>query len=213
MAKTSDTRSLSFSLRFDLKKEDQGFTLIEMLVSISILTVIMAAMFSFLWGASKHWSTAQNAAEVTENARLGLNRMTRELKQATEVSIAETHRLSFKVNFGTGEETITYGFTLGDTGHPGSIWRSTSTAPGQQVTLVNDVQNDGLIPLFTYYGNDYKCDTDPDGIVFWSELQACSASPASKIARVDISLTLATGSENGQTFVEQAWLRNRVTTS
>lgn len=200
-------------MRFDLKKEDQGFTLIEMLVSISILTVIMAGMFSFLWGASKHWSTAQNAAEVTENARLGLNRMTRELKQATEVTTAETHRLSFKVNFGTGAESITYGFTPGYTGHPGSIWRSTSTAPGQEVTLVNDVQNDAQIPLFTYYGNDYKCDTElANGIVTWSELQACSASPASKIARVDISLTLATGSENGQTFVEQAWLRNRVTT-
>lgn len=210
MAKTSDIRSLSFRLRFDLKKEDQGFTLIEMLVSISILTVIMAGMFSFLWGASKHWSTAQNTAEVTENARLGLNRMTRELKQATKVTTAQTGsvpKLSFNVNFGTGAESITYGFTPGDTGHPGSMWRSTSTDPGQQVTLVNDVQS----MQFTYYGNDYKCDTDPDGIVFWSELQACSASPASKISRVDISLTLGTGSENGQTFVEQAWLRNRVT--
>ena len=210
MAKTSDIRSPCFRLRFDLKKEDQGFSLIEMLVSISILTVIMAGMFSFLWGASKHWNTAQSSAGVTDNARLGLNRMTRELKQATNVTTAQTNQLSFRVNFGTGAETITYGFTPGYTGHPGSIWRGTSTASGQQVTLVNDVRS----MQFSYYGNDYKCDTGiADGIVTWSELQACSASPASKIARVDISLTLATGSENGQIFVEQAWLRNRVTTS
>lgn len=209
MAKTSDNRSLSFRLRFDLKKEDQGFTLIEMLVSISIFTVIMAAMFAFLWGASIHWNTAQSSAEVTDNARLGLNRMTRELKQAINVTSAQTSQISFTDNFGTGVETITYGFTPGSTGHPGSMWRSTSTASGQQMTLVNDVQS----MQFSYFGNDYKCDTGiADGIVTWSELQSCSASPASKIARVDISLTLATDSENGQTFVEQAWLRNRDTT-
>lgn len=209
MVKTSDIRRLSFRLRFNLKKEDQGFTLIELLVSISILTVIMAGMFTFLWGASKHWNTAQSSAEVTENARSGLNRMTRELKQATVITIAQTSELSFTVNFGTGGETITYGFTPGYTDHPGSMWRSTSTAPGQQVILVNDVQS----MQFSYYGNDYKCDTElADGIITWSELQACSISPATKIARVDISLTLAKGSENGQTFVDQAWLRNRVTT-
>src|SRR3990170_5042492 len=87
MAKSSEIRGLFFRMHCIPKKE-HGFTLVEMLVSISILTVIMAGMFSFLWGASTHWTTAQNSAEVTENARLGLNRMTRELKQASYITSA-----------------------------------------------------------------------------------------------------------------------------
>ena len=189
--------------------------MIEMLVSIAILSVVMAAIFSFLWGTSKHWNTGKNTAEMTDNARIGLNRMTRELKQATIVTSAEDSELSFDVNFGTDTpETITYGFTAGVNGEPGIVWRSTSTTPGQQVTLmdgVEDPQTDGVNDLFTYYGNDYKCDTPPaDGDVTWEELQACSSEPASKVARIDISVTLNTGNENSQTFVDQAWLRNRI---
>lgn len=202
MAKSNDSRGVNCAMR-----NEHGFTLVEMLVSISILSVMMAGMFSFLWGASTHWGTAQDAAEVTENARLGLNRMTRELKQASSITSASSDLVSFRVNFGTGAETITYGFTPGSGGDTGIVWRSTSTSPGE-VTLINDVES----MQFVYYGNDYKCDTGiADGIVTWAELQACTTSPVLKIARVDISLILRAGNDSNQAFVEQAWLRNRST--
>lgn len=209
MAESVENNDPRIRLNCFLKKQEHGFTLIEMLVSIFILSVIMAGMFSFLWGASKHWSAAQNAAEITENARLGLNRMTRELKQASNVTAAQTDEVSFTTDFGDGAETISYGLTPGDNGETGTVWRSTSAAAGE-VTLINDVES----IEFNYYGSDYKCDTQiSDGIVTWSEMQACSASPATKIARVDISLTLKAGNGSSQNFVEQAWLRNRSTTS
>ena len=133
--------------------------MVEMLVSISILLgAIMAAMFAFLWGVSKYWDAGRNSADMTDNARIGLNRMTRELKQASVVTSAQTTGVSFIVNFGTADETITYGFTPGSGGQPGIVWRSTSTAPGQQVTLVNGVE----AAEFIFYGNDYTGDTPPD---------------------------------------------------
>jgi prepilin-type N-terminal cleavage/methylation domain-containing protein len=206
----TENHRMIFGLRLNLRGGQQGFSMIEILVSISILSVIMAAMLTFLWGASSHWDTGKNLAEMTDNARIGLNRMTRELKQSSQVTEAQTTQVSFKVNFGTGEETITYGYTAGAPGQTGVVWRSTTAAPGQQVTLINDVQSMQL----TYYGNDYKCDTQTvDGTVTWSELVACSSTPAAKIARVDFSLTLKSGKESSQTFVEQAWLRNRITSS
>ncbi len=218
MDNKTDMRRPAFRSGQNLKDGDTGFTLIEMLVSISILTVIMAGMFSFLWGASKHWHTGQNTEEVTENARMGLNRMTRELRQASQVVTAETYKVVFDVNFGVTpetKETITYDFRPGTGDQPGSIWRSTTANPGPPVILVNDVVNDvENMQVFTYYGNDYKCDSGlKDGTITWDELQACSSSPAAKVARVDISLTLKAGSENNQTFIDQAWLRNRSSSS
>lgn len=209
MAESVENCSHCTGLRRFLNKQEHGFTLVEMLVSVSILAVIMAGMFSFLWGASMHWNTAQNSAEVTENARIGLNRMTRELKQASNVTTAQTDEVTFTVDFGNGVETISYGFTPGDSGETGTVWRDTSASPGE-FTLINNVE----AMQFNYFGSDYKCDTQvSDGIVTWSELQVCSATPASKISRVDISLTLQAGNGSSQPFVEQAWLRNRLTTS
>jgi prepilin-type N-terminal cleavage/methylation domain-containing protein len=205
--KSTLTRKLS---ERDNLRDQRGFTLVEILVSIAILTVIMAGMFTFLWGTSKHWTTGRNLAEETDNARIGLNRMTRELKQSSQVTSAQSDQVSFRTNFGSGDETITYGFTPGEGGEPGKIWRSSSLSPDQRVVIINGVESYS----FTFFGNDYKCDTqEPIGIITWGELQDCSTSPAAKIARVDISITLRSGNGAGETFVEQAWLRNRTTTS
>lgn len=190
-------------MHFNMHDDERGFTLVEMLVSISILSVIMAGMFSFLWGASSHWQTGRDAAEVVDNARLGLNRMTRELKQASAILVAQPDEVQFVADFGNGNETITYGFTPGDGGETGSVWRESSVASGELV-LINDVAYE----RFDYYGNDYRCDTDLSGTVTYGELTACSADPVGHISRVDIVLRLSAGGSAQQEFVGQAWLRN-----
>jgi len=183
-------------------QQERGFTLVEMLVSISILSVIMAGMFSFLWGASSHWQTGRDAADVVDNARLGLNRMTRELKQASDVLVAQPDEVQFVADFGNGDETITYGFTPGE-GDTGIVWRESSAASGELV-LMNNV----YYARFDYFGNDYRCDTDYSGTVTYSELVACSADPVGHVSRVDINLRLSAGGSEQQEFVGQAWLRN-----
>ncbi|MFA5809220.1 MAG: prepilin-type N-terminal cleavage/methylation domain-containing protein [Thermoleophilia bacterium] len=206
MADKKDRPALLIRPVFRVTGREHGFTLIEMLVSISILTVIMAGMFAFLFGASRHWNTSQNQADMTENARLGLNRMTREIKQSSQITTAQINQITFTVNFGTGNETISYGFSAGEGGGPGTVWRDTSVSPGQ-VTLMENVDS----MQFVYYGNDYKCDSNMNGeITYIPELQACSGNPTAYIARVDFILTMRAGNETGQTFVDQAWLRNRV---
>lgn len=186
---------------------EQGFTMIEMLVSIVVLTVIMAGMFAFLWGASKHWQTAQGAADVNENARLGLNRMTRELRQGSVITAAATDEVSFDVNFGTADETITYGFTAGEGGAAGSVWRETSLDPGQRLTLMDNVED----IVFEYFGNDYRCDAPPkDGKVTYQEIQDCDIGSLASIARVDLTLTMRAGTDPSRVFLGQAWLRNRL---
>lgn len=182
----------------------QGFTLIEILVSLGILTVIMAAMLSFLFGTSRNWQSSQDTAEAVDNARIGLNRMTREIRQATNVTDAEPESVTFVTDFGSGPETITYRFEAGVGSDPGRIWRESSAAASDSV-LVEQASSAN----FDYFGSDYRCDTSGDGIIAYSELQACSGTPEAMIARVDITLHLDSG-DSVREFVGQAWLRNRL---
>lgn len=69
-----------------LKKINQkGFTLIEMLVYISVLTIICAAIVSFLFWAIKTNAKSRAAAEVSDNARRAMETMFYEIRQATSV--------------------------------------------------------------------------------------------------------------------------------
>jgi prepilin-type N-terminal cleavage/methylation domain-containing protein len=188
-----------------LASRQTGFTMIEMLVSITVLSVVMIGMFSFLWGASTYWRNGEDSADLTENARQGLNRMTRELNQASVVTVAGTAQVSFSVDFGDGQQTIAYGYGDGTEGS-GLIWRSVNG--GEQLTLINNV---GSVS-FDYYGNDYRCDSDNDSQVTYSELALCQTDPLSHIARVDVNLDMRSGSNPTQSFVAQSWLRNRSTT-
>lgn len=187
----------------------EGFTLVEMLVSMLILSVVMSAIFAFLWSASSYWQAGQASADVTENARLGLNRMTRELKQASQITSATANEMVFKVNFnnGVGVETVTYRFTPGSNGSPGTVSRDSDIST--EVTLMENVK----FAQFDYYGNDYRCDSNKDGKIEIGELASCSSTPTDKIVRVDITLTMPNGKRADQplVFVGQAWLRNRST--
>ena len=184
-----------------------GFTLIEILVSMLIFSVVMTAMMAFLWGVSSYWQKGKDMADINDNARSGLNRMTREIRQASQVTSADDNHITFTTDFGLGQETISYWFDAGSNG-AGSVWRQSDlTNIGPQLVLFNNVDS----MTFRFYGNDYKCDAAPDfdGLVTFQELMACGQGDAmAKIARVDISIGMKAGSST-QTFVDQAWLRNR----
>ena len=69
-----------------LRREERGFTLIELLVATSIgLVVVGAALAMFIGGVRSEPKTAAKVAAIQE-ARIVLDRMTRELRQGIEVS-------------------------------------------------------------------------------------------------------------------------------
>lgn len=178
--------------------------MVEMLVAMAILSVVTLAMLTFLFGTSRNWQSGQESAEALDNARIGLNRMTRELRQSSNVTGASADSVTFVVDFGDGEETITYSYVAGSGEEPGVIWRESSAAASDSILVetVNDA-------TFEYFGSDYRCDINNDGLVTFAELQDCDASPEAMIARVDISLFLDAG-DSVREFIGQAWLRNRV---
>lgn len=61
---------------------DDGFSLIEMLVSVVIIVLLMSAVFPFLFQSQKRYQGQAVAAEANQSARAALEVMTQEIGQA-----------------------------------------------------------------------------------------------------------------------------------
>src|SRR5215212_5408594 len=63
-------------------RDERGFTLTEMMVTIVIFTVTLFALYSVFDMTAKIFMLGNNKAEAMENARQGLEKMEREIRQA-----------------------------------------------------------------------------------------------------------------------------------
>lgn len=59
-----------------------GFTLIEMLVAMAVLTMLMTFMFGLLGSTIRLWEQGNNQVEAAQATRIGLGRMTEDLRGA-----------------------------------------------------------------------------------------------------------------------------------
>jgi prepilin-type N-terminal cleavage/methylation domain-containing protein len=72
--------------RFRARRDDRGFTLVEMLVAVVLMGILGSVFISVLIGAKNSATATRSSQDLNEEARLGLNRMARELRQATVLS-------------------------------------------------------------------------------------------------------------------------------
>jgi prepilin-type N-terminal cleavage/methylation domain-containing protein len=63
-------------------REEGGFTLPEMLVSMTMMVVVLFALYSVFDMSLRVFGVGNDKIEATENARLGLEKMARELRTA-----------------------------------------------------------------------------------------------------------------------------------
>ena len=63
-------------------KDERGFSLPEMLVSIVIMTMVFFALYNIFDMSLRVFTLGNDKVEVVENARIGLGRMERELRGA-----------------------------------------------------------------------------------------------------------------------------------
>jgi prepilin-type N-terminal cleavage/methylation domain-containing protein len=67
------------------KKNKRGFTMVELLIVVSIMSLIVAAVVVPLRSNIGVWESGDRYAEVMQNALIGMDKMTRELKYATQI--------------------------------------------------------------------------------------------------------------------------------
>ncbi len=74
-------KTLSVKERF--LREERGFSLSEMLTTILIMVVVFFALHSIFTMSLRVYSFGNDKVEASENARLGLEKMEREIRQAS----------------------------------------------------------------------------------------------------------------------------------
>jgi prepilin-type N-terminal cleavage/methylation domain-containing protein len=60
----------------------KGFTLVELLVAVTILAIIMAAFFTIFKGGTAAWQKGEVRTELVQNGRIALDRMASEIRCA-----------------------------------------------------------------------------------------------------------------------------------
>lgn len=66
-------------------KSSTGFTLVEMIVISSIFLILMVVVYSVFLFQQRAYSSGENSAEIIQNGRVILERITRELRQAKKI--------------------------------------------------------------------------------------------------------------------------------
>ena len=92
-----------------IKINRKGFSLIEMMVALGILSLIIIGLVTFFSGGTRAWVTGQYQLEAQRNARLAMDRMVKEIREGKNV-ISDSNTSKIKVDYldSFSKDPVTY---------------------------------------------------------------------------------------------------------
>jgi len=130
------------------KKNQRGFSLIEMMVVVTILRLIVLGLVTFFTGGARSWISGQSQLEAQRNARQAMDRMVREIREASEVTTNNDTEIIFDTPWVPG---ITYKLL-------------NNTINRNNIPLINNVSNlDFNYPSLSKVHILLEVDVDGDG--------------------------------------------------
>lgn len=218
--------------------DEQGFTLVEALVAIFLLSVLSVGFYQVMFSAVRGSTDARDIAEVAEEARLGFNRMIRDTRETTDlisatdtsyriwtdfdrdglVDQADYEYMEYAYDSAVRRITLT-ALTGPAAGDPDLITGTEPAITGTSAeTLANSITLVGTRPVFGYVSNHLQYDTiTVDGEVSVAELEAGTVGANDNvlagieldyISDVNYSFQVSIGGDS-RTFYGQAQIRNR----
>jgi type II secretory pathway pseudopilin PulG len=185
-------------------------TLTELLVSMTVFSILAVIVFATVLSANNTSKTNGQQNNLNEQARLVLNRITRELRQARSIdAVAFTGTtitsVTFEADFNgngaiddstTDPEVLTYCWDPPN--HRIMLTGNESTPqpcdnPDALPVIASDVSSFTVTLTSDLWQYDGSCGTAADGVVTWQELDCAS-------------LTQGVGNQNGQ--LDSIELRN-----
>jgi prepilin-type N-terminal cleavage/methylation domain-containing protein len=142
-------------------KNNKGFSLIELMVVVVILSLMVLGLVTFFTGGIRSWITGQGQLQAQREARQAMDQMVREIREASNIIANST--TSIEINFITPWNTnLKYSWS-------GIKWESIFKGTNP---LINNVQN----LTFKYFNNSDV------------EIIPPLTSDASKVSKVNIDL-------------------------
>ena len=210
--------------------DDSGYSLIEVLVALVVFGAISIGFYQVLIQGVRGSETSGEVAQISEEARAGLNRMLRDLREADSLDAASATSFTIWVDYDgdttrdyTSNEYLRYTFDEAD----GSITLEALDAGGNALSsgvLMDNVTKDAAATdLFSYSSNRLEYDWNPqDGVTTWQEIDNPPAGyngigdrdgfldtgELSYLSNVSINFDVAIGGEETE-FAGEAQLRNR----
>jgi len=93
------------------KKNKKGFTVIEVLFVVVLIAVLLAVTYPYLRAFHNGWQSADRRSEIMQNARVGLDKMARELRKASSFTSIQSSLVGFADVDGS---SITYRLNSGN---------------------------------------------------------------------------------------------------
>ena len=172
-----------------VRRDEEGFSLVEILVVIGIFSTVSIAIYQMMFSGSAGSQTARSVAELSSEARLGLNRMIRDTRQAANITSAGPTSYTIEVDFdGSGsiaqaparnsdQDYEQVSFVYGD----GAIYiEACSSVQGadcgaQKTVLIEGVSQVPGKPVFEFSTNHLEFDWNNDGRATQGELNVAGS--------------------------------------
>ncbi len=180
-------------------RDEGGFSFVELLVGITLFSIIGAGLVSVMLAVARATDSTTSSVRISEEARLGLNRLIRDTREAGWIELSSTDptvshdSFTVKIDFNadgaftnppTGTEgnyeIVTYAYDAAND-------RITVTAPGvgteTLIRGVHCVNEDGICTsdVFTFTSNrleyDGTVDGVTDGVTTLREIDAAACPP------------------------------------
>lgn len=119
-------------MRAKLLKEESGFTLVEVMVTMMLMILVMFALYSIFDMSIRVFSFGNDKIEAVENARIGVSKMEREIRAAYPLDRTVTPPKLFDTS--TGANQITFGLDLNGNRVVDAGERVTYTKSGNTLT-------------------------------------------------------------------------------
>lgn len=117
-----------------MRKDQKGFTLVELLIAVAIMSIVLAAVCGFIVVGSKSYAAANSDINVQQEAQLALNQM-------SDVMIDTTRSVNYAGYDSSGSPTLVVKdseFTFEPTGKSLTLYNGTSVKQADGSELVEE---------------------------------------------------------------------------
>jgi len=198
-------------------RREGGFTMVEILVAIGLFALVSVTFYQLMFSAVRSTDISEQVVRVSEEARLGLNRMIRDTREGQVFGSLSSNSYSVKVDFdGDGDyentpasgnyEVLQFDYSWSERAIllNGEVLVAGAEPIGSTETTQSDAE------VFSFTSNDLYYDGNNDGVTTWDEYQSVGKdyTDSALYQNVEFGFQVRNGDQL-TVFRGQAQLRNR----